>query len=81
VFFDFAEDAQKEIKDFVKSAVAAGTDVNTIKLTPADLPKSARDMRLLDERHLLNGTAFAILRPIPGLDTVPERKYAAPMRL
>lgn len=63
--------------EFVKEAVKVGTDVNTIKLLPKDLPLSAREMNKLEDKHLLNGECFAVLRPIPGLDTIPERKIVA----
>lgn len=61
--------------EFVKESVKSGIDVNTIKKLPQDLPLSAREMQELEERHLLNGESFAILKPIKGLDSIAERKY------
>lgn len=67
-------EAARELRDQVQELLKTvkNNNVDDAKVDVKSLPKTAAFMHEVEERCLVKGPAFTVVRPVPGINTVHE---------
>ncbi|KNC86314.1 hypothetical protein SARC_01538 [Sphaeroforma arctica JP610] len=77
IFHSFSDPSANELRDYVRNLANSDIEVDDIEVNRHDLPRALKEMQELDQRALIEGEGFSVIRPIDGITSVRERRINA----